>query len=78
MIKSLEEIFYKYVPKEITLNENINFVKDLNLDSFEIMNLIVDIEDFYKISLSIDSLINETNHTIKGLSSLINEIISNG
>lgn len=78
MIKGLEEIFRRYVSKEIHLDMNMNFIHDLNLDSFEIINLIVDVEDYYKISLSIDSLVDINNHTIRGLSKLIEELVDNG
>lgn len=53
---------------------NHNIVLDSGLDSFEIMNFIIEIESFYSISFNPEDLLREEMHTIEGLAKYIKNI----
>ena len=50
---------------------NINYITEANLDSFELLSFISDVEIEFDIQFTADDLINSQYHTINGLTALI-------
>ena len=50
---------------------NINYITEANLDSFELLSFISDVEIEFDIQFTADDLINSQYHTINGLAALI-------
>ncbi len=48
-----------------------NFVNESGLDSFELLNFIVDVEDFFEVHFSPEELSHSDTQTVEGLSRLI-------
>ncbi len=53
-----------------TLN-NFNYVKESDLDSFELLSFIVDVESAFGIQLTPEELTDSDTHTVDGLARLI-------
>ena len=48
-----------------------NFVNESGLDSFELLNFITDVEDFFGVQFSPEELSHTDSQTVEGLSRLI-------
>ena len=48
-----------------------NFVNDSGLDSFELLNFIADVENFFEVNFSSEELSHSDTQTVEGLSRLI-------
>ena len=48
-----------------------NFVNESDLDSFELLNFIADVEELFKVNFSPEELSNSDTQTVEGLSRLI-------
>lgn len=60
--------------KQKSFEFNQNIVEESGLDSFEIMNFLIEIESFYSISFNPEDLLREEMHTIEGLAKHIKNI----
>lgn len=74
--KQLVELIRKYSKVKIEnefLSNDVSLDNDLGIDSIMLLQLVVDIEDEFSISISDDELDAEVIGTFGGLLSLINE-----
>ena len=70
--KQIYELLERYEDqKKYEKEGEYNFVNEGDLDSFEILNFIADVEEFFKVNLSPEELSNSDTQTVKGLSRLI-------
>lgn len=60
--------------KDIELNHDSDLVTELGLDSFKVMDLLLDIEDEFDISLPVNLLADV--HTVKDLADKIHEAVN--
>lgn len=52
MLEQLEEIIFQVTGKKnLNLTDDTDFVKDLELNSFDVMNIISSLEDFYDVDI---------------------------
>lgn len=52
MLERLEEIIYQVTGKKnLNLTDDTDFVKDLELNSFDVMNIISALEDLYDVDI---------------------------
>ena len=52
MLERLEEIIYQVTGKNnLNLTDDTDFVKDLELNSFDVMNIISALEDLYDVDI---------------------------
>ena len=59
MLAKLTEIFKEYTNNpNIVLTNNMSIVKDLNLNSLDLVNLVVTIEDTFDIEINDDAIKN--------------------
>lgn len=65
----LKQILQKYTPENITDTSDLQL--DLNLDSFQVVSIAVDIEDTFQISLPMEEVHDMV--TVNDLTNLINE-----
>ena len=79
MTVSYEEILAKVtselsglVPSGAGLNEDSNLVTELGLDSFKVLDLLMDMEDEFDISLPVNLLADV--HTVKDLATRIHSV----
>ncbi len=56
VITSIREIVSNNVSHNIDIDENTDFIADLEFDSLKVMNLIEEIEDCYDISVPLNVL----------------------
>lgn len=64
LIKKMKEIISKYTDRPHLLNNienisddtNINFIKDLNIDSVDVVEIVVDVEEHFNIVISDDEI----------------------
>ncbi|MDY4838022.1 MAG: acyl carrier protein [Lachnospiraceae bacterium] len=62
--------------KEICISENTDLIRDLQMDSIEIMQLIVDTEEYFKITFDDVDLLTENFSQFGKFSRLIEKMIS--
>ena len=81
MSVSYEEILAKVTtelsgltPSGAGLNEDSNLVTELGLDSFKVLDLLMDMEDEFDISLPVNLLADV--HTVKDLATRIHSVIN--
>ena len=81
MTVSYEEILVKVttelsglVPSGAGLNEDSDLVTELGLDSFKVLDLLMDMEDEFDISLPVNLLADV--HTVKDLATRIHSVIN--
>ena len=81
MTASYEEILEKVISElsalttsDVTLTENSELVTELGLDSFKVMDLLMDIEDEFDISMPVNLLADV--HTVKDLASRIHSVVN--
>jgi len=56
-------------PRRRTVTPTTNMVKDLQLDSFQVMEFMLEVEDHYDVSIDLESLSNI--HTINDLAGIV-------
>ena len=81
MTASYEEILEKVISElsalttsDTNLTENSELVTELGLDSFKVLDLLMDIEDEFDISMPVNMLADV--HTIKDLAERIHAVIN--
>ena len=81
MTASYEEILQKVINElsaltapDVTLTENSELVTELGLDSFKVLDLLMDIEDEFDISMPANLLADV--HTVKDLAERIHAVIN--
>ena len=81
MTASYEEILQKVINElsaltapDVTLTENSELVTELGLDSFKVLDLLMDIEDEFDISMPVNMLADV--HTVKDLAERIHAVIN--
>ena len=73
-IQKLKEIVKPYVKNEEALaniNENTDFIKDLNINSANLVDVILDVEEVFDIEIDADSM--EKMRDVKSALSVIEE-----
>ena len=55
-LNRIYEVLQPYVPQGVTLTENSELVADLGLSSIDVMEMIVEIEDHFDISIPLNIL----------------------
>lgn len=80
---SYEEILEKVIGElsaltapDANLTENSELVTELGLDSFKVLDLLMDIEDEFDISMPVNLLADV--HTVKDLAEKIHSVIASG
>ena len=83
MTTSYEEILKKVITElsalsgaETPLTEDAELVTELGLDSFKVLDLLMDIEDEFDISLPVNLLADV--HTVRDLAERIHAVINSG
>lgn len=56
IVAELCEILQRYNTKNLQLNGETNLASDLNIDSVEVMDLIMEVEDKYNVDIPINLL----------------------
>ena len=68
----LREILSEYFDEAIIkITHDANYVSDLNLDSFEVMQFLDQVEEVFTINLTPEEILSEGNHTLQGLANLV-------
>ncbi len=76
ILLQLKSTIEKNVDKEVdisSITESTNFINDLNLDSVHLINLLVEIEEFFSISIEEEKL--DSIFLIKDLVDIISEAV---
>lgn len=83
MSTTYEEILEKVISElstltssDVRLTEESELVTELGLDSFKVMDLLMDIEDEFDISMPVNLLADV--HTVKDLAARIHSVINSG
>ena len=83
MRASYEEILEKVISEldgltaaDVRLTEDSELVTELGLDSFKVLDLLMDIEDEFDISMPVNLLADV--HTVKDLASKIHSVVNSG
>ncbi len=70
--KQIYELLERYEDqKKYEKEGEYNFVNESDLDSFELLNFIADVEELFKVNFSPEELSNSDTQTVEGLSRLI-------
>lgn len=62
-----------YVPEGTEITADTRIVADLEIDSVDVFDLIMEVEDAYDISISMELI--STTHTVGELTNVVNELI---
>ncbi|MDP2454639.1 MULTISPECIES: acyl carrier protein [unclassified Kaistella] len=76
-IQKLKEIVKPYVKNEVELeniNENTDFINDLNINSANLVDVILDVEEVFDIEIDADSM--EKMRDVKSALTVIEEKLS--
>ena len=76
-IQKLKEIVKPYVKNEVELeniNENTDFINDLNINSANLVDVILDVEEVFDIEIDADSM--EKMRDVKSALAVIEEKLS--
>jgi acyl carrier protein len=70
----LKSNWVKPTPNQKPISANTNMVADLQLDSFQVMEFMLEVEDHYDVSIDLESLSN--THTINELAIVVFTLIN--
>ena len=76
-IQKLKEIVKPYVKNEealVNINENTDFINDLNINSANLVDVILDVEEVFDIEIDADSM--EKMRDVKSALAVIEEKLS--
>lgn len=81
MAAEYDEVLARLVPQlqrfaepEVKLNEDVNLIEGLGLDSNKVLDLILEVEDEFDISMPMNLLTDV--HTVRDLAQFIEKILS--
>jgi len=67
-------VLAEYIPEGTAVSENTRIVADLEIDSVDVFDLIMEVEDAYDISISMELISN--THTVGELVNVVDNLIS--
>lgn len=67
-------VLAEYVAKDTQINRSTKIVADLEIDSVNVFDMIMEVEDAYDISISMESISN--THTVGGLVDVVSGLIN--
>ncbi len=74
IVPQLQVMLMKFIDSSITLSANSDFTSDLALESIQLMEFMVDIEDHYDIAVDLDSL--SRVKTLSELADVVAKLVS--
>jgi acyl carrier protein len=76
ILKQLYDILKPFVPSGLTIDEETDLVKDLDLDSMRVMKLVLAVEDSFDISVPLNVL--PQVRTVRDFASQIQRLTQEG
>ena len=70
---TISTVLSEYIPEGTEITADTNIVADLEIDSVDVFDLIMEVEDAYDISISMELI--STTHTVGELANVVNELI---
>ena len=76
ILKNIQEILNSYTELERKeLTTSIDYTRDLDMDSFTVLQFLEQVEEDFSVSLSPAEILSEENHTLIGLAGLVKQKI---
>ncbi|MEM1390039.1 MAG: acyl carrier protein [Pseudomonadota bacterium] len=71
---TISNVLAEYVPEGTEITGDTKIVADLEIDSVDVFDLIMEVEDTYDISISMELI--STTHTVGELVNVVDDLIS--
>lgn len=73
---TLLELLNKFVGREISLDADTDFVSGLGLESIQVMEFVMEVEEQFDIAIDLDTLSNV--RSVRGLAAVVDKIANGG
>lgn len=73
---TLLELLSKFVGREISLDADTDFVSGLGLESIQVMEFVMEVEEQFDIAIDLDTLSNV--RSVRGLAAVVDKIANGG
>lgn len=74
--ETLLELLSKFVGREISLDADTDFVSGLGLESIQVMEFVMEVEEKFDIAIDLDTLSNV--RSVRGLATVVDKIANGG
>ena len=74
IFETISKVLSEYIPEGTDITDDTRIVADLEIDSVDVFDLIMEVEDAYDISISMELI--STTHTVGELVNVVDGLIS--
>lgn len=73
IFETICKVLAEYIPEGTEITDDTRIVADLEIDSVDVFDLIMEVEDAYDISISMELI--STTHTVGELTNVVDDLI---